>query len=59
MLNSLIANKASFSAFINRHCPYKGSNCGVLLNEETWHIVESMFQFFEPSYDSTIALSGV
>jgi hypothetical protein len=59
MLNSLIADKPSFSSFINQHCPYKGPNCGALLTEETWHIVESIVQFLDPSYYSTISLSGV
>lgn len=59
MLNSLIADKVPFSAFINQHCPYKGPHGEGLLTEATWHIAESMVKFLETFYESTVSLSGV
>jgi hypothetical protein len=59
MLNSLIRDKVPFAAFINQHCPYKDQSGGDYLSADTWHIAESMVQFLETFYDSTVALSGV
>jgi hypothetical protein len=59
MLNSLIRDKVPFTAFINQHCPYKDQTGGDYLSADTWHIAESMVQFLETFYDSTVALSGV
>lgn len=57
MLQLVLRDKIQFSAFVNQHFPQEDGY--VLLGDDTWHVVESIVQFLQTFYDSTVSLSGV